>query len=271
MRPVKSKLINLMMNACNEASKQIMRDYNELSFLKSNKNVHEFVERTITRSFEIMRNVLENSNSSHGFILSDSWGKFHPTQVYKFKILKKSENGYYWLINPIDNGENFSHRLPFFGIVIAMIENFEINADVPKFNTIAGMFYDPIRLETFWAEDKLGSFLNSRKLRMENNIDIKLVAGSSRKHETPIANTILEKNTESICSRDFGSNAMHLSYLAINRLGAVYDYMDDIANFAVGSLIIKEANGNIIFLGKKFLAINDGAKDLLIKKIEKLN
>lgn len=220
---MKSPLINITNAACLAASRQIIRDYNEVSFLKAHRKLDQFVENTQKRVSKILEQELLKSNMGNGFI---SQGK----------LVKQSNTNLYWVINPIDSAENFAHSFPFFGIAIALIEapNLEsqieenIKIDFVKHAIKAAVFYDPLRDEFFFASDKEGAFLNEKKLTIlsvQENLK-KLVAGNGK-----------------LSNRNFGSSVMHMAYVAAKRLDGAESKLDDIANIYCGLLLLKEAKG----------------------------
>ena len=77
---------------------------------------------------------------------------------------KKSKSDFTWVIDPIDGTINFLHGIPHFAISIALKDNNEI---------IAGVIYDPIKDEMFYAEKNNGAFFNNQRIRSfkKNNIN----------------------------------------------------------------------------------------------------
>ena len=74
-----------------------------------------------------------------------------------------------WVIDPLDGTTNFLHSIPHFAITVALKKDFEI---------IAGITYDPIKDEMYWAEKGKGAFMNQRRLRVSGRryLDEALVA-----------------------------------------------------------------------------------------------
>lgn len=241
----KSKLINIIINACCEVSKRVLRDFGELAFLKANKNVGEFVQRTQERSFVDFRGILEKNNHGHGF-------------VYEGKVVKKSETGLYWLINAVDNTDNFSHRLPMFASSIALVDKYDVeDVRFDSSDILAAVIHDPLRMESFWAEKNDGAFYSSRKLRIEQKSELRIALGQNKP-----ANSFFKH----VQMRSFGSSGLHLSYLAANKVDLVFGSVENAVNFACGKLIILEAGGTIKFIGEnEFVA----ASDALFVNLEK--
>ena len=62
-----------------------------------------------------------------------------------------------FIVDPLDGTFNFLHGVPHFSISIALERDKEL---------VAGVVYDVIKDELFWAEKGAGAFLNDRRLRM---------------------------------------------------------------------------------------------------------
>ena len=67
------------------------------------------------------------------------------------------KNKIFWLIDPIDGTINFLHGVPHFAISIALKSNDEI---------VAGLIFDPIKNEMFYAELNNGAFFNNHRVRV---------------------------------------------------------------------------------------------------------
>ena len=62
-----------------------------------------------------------------------------------------------WVIDPIDGTTNFLNGVPHFCVSIALAIDKEV---------VAGVIYDPIKDEIFYAEKNSGSYLNNRSIRV---------------------------------------------------------------------------------------------------------
>ena len=62
-----------------------------------------------------------------------------------------------WIVDPLDGTTNFLHGIPHFAISIGLERDGEI---------VAGVIYEPIRDEMYWAEKGAGAYVNDRRLRV---------------------------------------------------------------------------------------------------------
>ena len=133
--------LNLMIKACEKASKTLIRDFGEIEKLQvSVKGPSNFVSNADTKAEKIIIEELMKAKKNYS-IISEEYGS---------KINSDSEN--VWIIDPIDGTSNFLHGIPHFAISIALKSNNEI---------ISGLIYDPIKDEMFCSEKGKGAFKSS--------------------------------------------------------------------------------------------------------------
>ncbi len=174
---------------------------------------------------------------------------------------KHSTKEYTWIIDPLDGTTNFAHSIPVFCTSVALMFEGRI---------ILGVVYDPNRKEVFHAIEGGGAFLNNTLIEVSNTSDLSnsLIATGfpyddfSRLNAYLNTFSYLAKNTRGI--RRLGSAALDLCFVACGRFDAFFEYALSPWDVAAGSLIVKEAKGqvcdfnnqkNYIF-GKEIIATN---------------
>jgi len=126
--------LNIMIKACEKASKVLIRDFGEIEKLQvSKKGPSDFVTNSDLKTEKILIQELKKAKPNYS-ILSEENG---------IEINKDKNNT--WIIDPIDGTINFLHGVPHFAISIALKSNNEI---------ISGLIFDPIKNEMFHAEKK---------------------------------------------------------------------------------------------------------------------
>ena len=144
--------MNVMIKACEKASKVIIRDFGELENLQvSKKGPKDFVTKTDKRVEKILIEELSKSKKNFSFITEETG-----------KILNNNKE-VFWIIDPIDGTNNFLHGVPHFAISIALQKEGEIQS---------GIIFDPIKNEIFYAEKNSGSFFNNNRVRVSNKTSI---------------------------------------------------------------------------------------------------
>ena len=141
--------LNIMIKACEKASKIIIRDFGEVENLQVlKKGPKDFVTKTDKRVEEILIEELTKSKKNYSFITEEAG------------IINNSEKDIFWIIDPIDGTTNFLHGIPHFCISVAFASKNEI---------ISGVIFDPIKNEIFYAEKNTGAFFS--KLVNSNQAD----------------------------------------------------------------------------------------------------
>ena len=122
--------LNLMIKACEKASKIIIRDFGEIENLQvSKKGPKDFVTKTDKRVEKVLIEELSKSKKNYSFITEESG-----------IIYKKSKN-IFWVIDPIDGTTNFLHGIPHFAISVALKKDGEI---------ISGSFLIQLKMKFLW-------------------------------------------------------------------------------------------------------------------------
>ena len=236
--------LNLMIKACEKASKILIRDFGELENLQvSKKGPKDFVTNSDKKTEKVLINELTKNKKKYS-ILSEEIG-----------FIKNDDNDYIWVIDPIDGTTNFLHGIPHFCISIGLKFRDEI---------ISGIIFDPIKNETFFAEKNQGAYFNNHRIRVSKrkNLDECLFATNK--------NGLLSTDLN---ARIFGSAALDLAYVASGRIDGYFQNGLNLWDIAAGTLIVKEAGGivNNYDLEKtnniKVVASSENINQKILKKL----
>ena len=237
--------LNVMIKACEKASKILIRDFGEIENLQvSKKGPKDFVTNSDMRTEKIIIEELRKARPSYSFISEENGSENN----------KDINNT--WIVDPIDGTINFLHGIPHFAISIALRSNDEI---------VSGLIYDPIKDEMFFAEKNNGAFCNNQRIRVssKNNIDECLFA---------IGNNL--KNKPDFSYRKSGSAALDMAYVASGRYDGYFQNNLNIWDIAAGIILIKEAGGminNINLNEIENLKVIASSPNIMAKFGEKLN
>ena len=210
--------LNLMIKACEKASKVIIRDFGELENLQvSKKGPKDFVTNTDKRVEKILIEELSKTKKGYSFITEESG-----------KILNKNKN-VFWIIDPIDGTTNFLHGIPHFAISVALQKEDEI---------ISGLIYDPIKNEIFYAEKNNGSFINNNRVRVSNKSNLEECLFASN-------NDGIKSVHPRLNLRNTGCAALDLAYVGCGRLDGYFHNKINLWDIAAGKIIIEEAGGKV--------------------------
>ena len=239
--------LNLMIKACEKASKVIIRDFGELENLQvSKKGPKDFVTKTDKRVEKILIEELTKSKKNYSFITEETG-----------KILNKNRD-IFWIIDPIDGTTNFLHGIPHFAISIALKREGEI---------ISGLIFDPIKNEVFYAEKDNGSFFNNNRIRVSNKSNIDECLFSSNCEGIKLIYPRLNL-------RNTGCAALDLAYVGCGRLDGYFHDKINIWDIAAGKIIIEEAGGKVNNINKfrtnniDIRAANPNIYEKMLKKID---
>ena len=261
-----SPQINIIVRACNKASRSLIRDFGEIENLQvSAKGPGDFVTSADKRTEKTIIEELQKAHPDFG-IISEEAG-----------IINKSNTKNKWIIDPIDGTMNFLNGIPHFAISIGYEEDNEIKC---------GVIFDPIKNEMFCAEKGNGAYLNNSRIRVSNKkklIDSLLVTGGP-KYSSNIKDQIftefidVSKNTL-LPIRKYGSAALDIAYVACGRFDGYWQRELNYWDIAAGIIILKEAGGFVDFfeannealIKKNILASNSNIHEELSSLILKKN
>ena len=241
-----SALLSVMIKAARLAAKSLRRDYFESDALTiSRKGASDFVSQADLRAEEIIREALATARPKYGMLLEEG-GE-----------IEGSDKSNRWIVDPLDGTTNFLHGIPVFAISIGL------ERDRAPY---AGVIYNPITDEMFYAEKGQGAYLNEKRIRVSRRDDMNeaLLAtglpyqgrGSDGDRELALAETgrVL---AASAGVRRFGSAAIDLAMVAQGRIDGFWERGLSPWDVTAGCVLVREAGGmvsEIAELGRPHLA-----------------
>jgi len=220
-----------MSEAARKAARGLNRDFGELAELQvAKKAPADFVSAADLRAEQVIFEVLSKARPGYSF-LGEERG-----------LIEGTDKTHTWIVDPLDGTTNFLHAIPHFAINIALEREGVV---------VAGVTYNPVSNELFWAEKGKGCFVNDRRLR---------VAARTRMDETLIATGIpflghgqhgrflkeLHQVTQRVAGvRRFGSAALDLAWVAAGRYDGYWERDLKPWDLAAGLLMVLEAGGKV--------------------------
>jgi myo-inositol-1(or 4)-monophosphatase len=234
---LKSALLNVMIAAARKASRALVRDFGEVENLQvSKKGPADFVSAADRRAEEVLKEALTKARPEYGFSFEEQ-GE-----------IAGADRRHRWLVDPLDGTTNFLHGMPHFAISIGLERDGEL---------VAGVIYDPIRDEMFWAEKGQGAYLNERRLRVSARAQMAeaLVAtgipfpgrGGDERFRAEL--TAMMGATAGI--RRCGAAALDLAYVAAGRYDGFWERGLSPWDLAAGIVLVREAGGLVTDLDGK--------------------
>ena len=227
----RTPLINVMARAAERAAKGLKRDFGEVEHLQvSRKGPGDFVSTADLQAQRVIREELGKARPDFGFLMEE-----------KDEAADTTGKRERWIVDPLDGTTNFLHGMPHWCVSIAAERDGEI---------IAGVIYQPLTDEMFWAEKGIGAYCNDRRLRVSARSDFSecLLAtglpfkGSSKPVEPMLAELKVIMPLVAGVRRP-GSAALDLAYVAAGRFDGYWEEGLGPWDLAAGVILVKEAGG----------------------------
>lgn len=233
---VYSPTMNVMIRAARKVGRNLVRDFGEVEQLQvSRKGPADFVSTADQAAERKLKQELGKARPDFGFLMEEGT-----------RVDSKDSEGRRWIVDPLDGTTNFLHGIPHFAISIAVEAKGQITA---------GVVYNPVTDELFWAERNAGAYLNDRRLR---------VSGRSRFEDSLLAtglpfmghgdSTLSLRELNAIMPsvagiRRFGAAALDLAWVAAGRYDAFWERGLNPWDVAAGILLVREAGGFVSEIG----------------------
>ncbi len=236
---LKSPLVNVMERAARRAGRGLVRDFGEVEQLQvSTKGPADFVSAADHKADRVLREELGRARPDFAMLTEESGA------------LGNSEASHRWVVDPLDGTTNFLHGIPHFCISIGVEARVASGGRLGS-EIVAGVVYDPIHDETYWAEKGQGAYINDRRLRVSARRDLSnalLASGLPTMHRADPDRHLRETRAlVDLCAglRRFGSAALDLAWVAAGRYEAFWEVALKPWDIAAGILLVKEAGGYI--------------------------
>lgn len=191
------------------------------------KAAHDFVTDVDRACEKLIVRAIERRFPDHAMVAEES----HQNAI---------QDGFTWIVDPLDGTTNFIHGFPFFAVSMALALNGRI---------ILGWVLDPLRGELFEAAAGAGASLNGRPLRVRSSgslDDILLATGFPFREKALLAPYLAAfaavfQRVGGI--RRAGAAALDLAYVAAGRVDGFWELGLKPWDVAAGMLLIEEAGG----------------------------
>lgn len=224
-----------MVQAAKKAARRLVRDFGEVEHLQvSKKGPADFVSVADHTAERTLRHELTKARPGYGFLLEEGGA------------VAGTDSSNRWIIDPLDGTTNFLHGIPHFAISIGLERDSE---------PYAGVVYEPVNDEMYWAEKGAGAHLNGRRLRVSarRKFDESLFATGipfmgARDHPRFLKELAVVM-AGSAGVRRFGSAALDLAYVAAGRYDGFWESGLHPWDMAAGVVLVREAGGFVSEIG----------------------
>ncbi len=221
--------LNVMMKTARKVGRALLKDFTEVEQLQvSAKGPGDFVSRADKRAEETIRTELMAARPSYGFVGEEG------------TLIEGEDPTRRWIVDPLDGTTNFLHGLPHWAVSIGLEHKGQI---------VAGVIYDPVKDEMFYAEKGTGAWLNESRLRVSARykmIECIFATGLPFGGRADLPETLKDlARVLPACAgvRRFGSAALDLAYVAAGRYDGFWERRLNSWDMAAGLVIVREAGG----------------------------
>lgn len=226
-----SPLITVMVKAARAAGRGLARDFGEVENLQvSKKGPGDFVTAADHRAEEVIYNELSRARPGYGFIMEERG------------VVEGTDRTNRFIVDPLDGTLNFMHGIPHFAVSIGLEREGELHA---------GVVFDVIRGDIYWAERGYGAWLENWRLKVATRIKLSqaLIAtgtpyiGQSEERHQLFWAELAAMTAETTGIRRFGSAALDLAYVAAGKFDAFWERNLKPWDIAAGIVLVREAGG----------------------------
>ena len=255
-----SPTVSIMIDAARAAGKRLVRDFGEVENLQvSRKGPADFVSVADTMAEQIIRERLEKARPGYGFLMEESGAVEGSDKTHRF------------IVDPLDGTLNFLHGIPHFAVSIGLEREGVLRA---------GVIYDVMRNEMYWAEIDHGAWVENRRLRVgvrRKLTEAVVTTGIPQLGVTGFDLFVEEMQrlrNEVAAIRRFGSAALDLAWVASGRFDAYWERNLSPWDVAAGIVLVQEAGGVSLGLGGEpplngsLVAANPSLAPKLAERIE---
>ena len=230
-----SGVITVMERAARKAGAKLRRDFGEVEHLQvSRKGPADFVSRADQQAERTLYDELLKARPDWGFLLEEGG------------TIDGAAGKPRWVIDPLDGTSNFLHGIPHFAISIAVQEP---RADGSWGDIVAGLVYQPVTDESYWAERGRGAWRHDQRLRVSARRDLAdaLIAtgipffGHGDMGQWSRIFGAVAPEVAGI--RRFGAASLDLAWVASGRYDGFWEADLKPWDVAAGMLLVKEAGG----------------------------
>jgi myo-inositol-1(or 4)-monophosphatase len=220
-----------MSDAVRKAARGLTRDFGEVAELQvSKKGPADYVSAADIKSEQVLFEALAAARPGYGF-LGEERG-----------LIPGTDKTHTWIADPLDGTTNFLHAIPHFAVTVALEREGQI---------VAGVTYNPITNEHFWAEKGRGAYLNDKRIRVAARRELgESVLATGIPFMGVPGHAAFLKELHQIANRvsgvrRFGSASLDLAYVAAGRFDGYWERGPSKWDVAAGVLLVTEAGGMV--------------------------
>lgn len=236
--------LNVMIKTARRAGRALLKDFGEVENLQvSTKGPGDFVTRADRAAEQTIREALMEARPTYGFLGEEG------------AEIDGEDPTRRWIVDPLDGTTNFLHGMPHWAISIALEHKGQI---------VAGVIYDPVKDELFFAEKGEGAWMNERRIRASARhrmIECCFATGLPFAGRSDLPATLKDLGRLlPVCAgvRRWGAASLDLAYVAAGRFDGFWERRLHPWDMAAGLVIVREAGGIVQPIDPEGHILEDG-------------
>jgi myo-inositol-1(or 4)-monophosphatase len=224
-----SPTLNVMIAAARKAARSLARDFGEVENLQvSRKGPADFVSSADHKAEKTLFEELSKARPGYSFLMEERGA------------VEGTDKSHRWIVDPLDGTTNFLHGIPHFAISIGLEREGVL---------VAGVVYNVVRDELFWAEKGQGAYLNDKRLRVTARSDLRdALFGTGAPYHGRPGHEVFLREVERVIAvssgiRRFGAASLDLAYVAAGRFDGFWERGLSAWDVAAGAVLVREAGG----------------------------
>lgn len=226
---------DIIIQALKSSGKILMENFAKVNKFSVKENQSNIITKTDLMSERNIISLIESRFPDHSIIAEETG-------------LREKKSKYLWIIDPIDGTSNFVSRIPWFGILICVLNNFE-----PVMAGIYLPFYDLL----YFSEKGKGAYRNGQRIFVTKEADLKNILFSysldfsKDKSKTEFEGEIIKELVKNVRNLRSTNSVVDFCYTADGRLGGFINQTTKIWDISAPALIVQETGGVITDINGK--------------------
>jgi myo-inositol-1(or 4)-monophosphatase len=224
-----SPTIALMITAARKAGRTLRRDFGEVEELQvSRKGPADFVTRADQKAEEVIFTELNGARKGYSILMEERG------------LVEGTDKSHRFIVDPLDGTTNFLHAIPHYAVSIALERDGEL---------VAGVVYNPISDDLYWAEKGTGAYWNDKRIRVAGRRTLTeciFATGIPFAGKSGHATFLTELHRvmgKTAGVRRFGAASLDLAHVAAGRFDGFWERGLAPWDVAAGIVIVREAGG----------------------------
>ncbi|MBN1124517.1 MAG: hypothetical protein JXA82_05880 [Sedimentisphaerales bacterium] len=205
------------------------RAMEEIKYLKSSlKNENEMVSHADTLCQKLIISRIKENYPDHGFLAEEG------ENGTLYKQPPRSQEDFWWVIDPIDGTNNYCHGLLCFAVSIAVLYQGQ---------PVVGVIFDPASECMYTAAQDMDAQLNNSSITASEEKVTPFASFGIDSHFQMEQTAAVNKVMQATRFRNLGTTALHMAYVAKGAMVGMVSYDTKLWDIAAGAMLVETAGG----------------------------